>query len=277
MGVGEGGWIVHIVVVSEVAVGNGNGGGTLNSIDDTIGALVHGKVVKPNVGCSEKGDAITIAPCPQAKVVLTIPDNATFAREDVMDMDVMNDDVLDKLECNTSPISNMHIGSPTIDGFVAGHNELLFQPDHHPPSKSDPKWAILDHSMTQSSGTWVNNIISRISDNVKASLLSTGSTTAKSKCAISQPLPVLFPVGFTSPALVDRVGCLTRTSLLLLQHPPRGIGGKPHQGLGYMVVEMLGYFLWVRVVSLLQVFFSLQLPFPPIVIIFCNVSLEARD
>lgn len=89
-------------------------------------------------------------------MVHRIYDESTTTGVNVMDMDVMDDHVLHELDSDAGTISDANIGSPSINGFVAGHDQLLMEPNDHAACKDNPEGPILGNSMAEGSGLGIH-------------------------------------------------------------------------------------------------------------------------
>jgi len=142
-------------------------------------------VVNPDVGCTKDGDTITVTLRPQTNVVVRIPDNSTISRHNVMDMNVMDDYILYELEGDASTKSYAHIGSPTVNGFVAGHYQLLIQPNHHAACEDNPEGPFLGYGVPEGSRFWIHHVVvRRIRYDVDRTTFSAGDSVAKAKDAL---------------------------------------------------------------------------------------------
>ena len=137
----------NLIVFGEMVVGDGDGGGSLDGIDQSILTMGHGIMVNPNVGWTINGDSITITSASIAKVIDRIPNKSSWAWNNVVNVEAMDDHILDELNCNAGTIGDMDIDSPSINGFVTGHDQLLIQPNYHTASKHNPQRPWLDHGM----------------------------------------------------------------------------------------------------------------------------------
>lgn len=118
----------------------------------------------------------------------------------------MDDDIGNILDCDAPSISNVDIGSSAINCLEAVHDELLLQRDNHVPLEHNPERPILDNSMAKSTRPGVNRvIISGVSDNIEFSITTTNGVSAKTNTTVGKALPVLLPVGVTTPAIINGV------------------------------------------------------------------------
>ena len=141
----------RLVVVGEMAVGNRNGGGSHDYIDKSIVAVSHRDMIHPDVARTKDGNAISITLSPEPVMGLRISDHPTTMNRNVVDLNSMDDDVVDELEGEASTAGNVHIDASSINGLVAGHDELLLQGDHHAAFEDDPQWAVTCNRMPESS------------------------------------------------------------------------------------------------------------------------------
>ena len=129
----------------------------------------------------------------------------------VMNVKTMNYNIGNILNCDAASISNVDIGTPSINSLEAVYNEFLLQLYHHVPLEDNPERPVLNNSMAQSARPWVNRVIvSGISDNIKPTITTTNSISAKSNATVCKALPVTLPVGVTTPAIINGVTSSTR-------------------------------------------------------------------
>lgn len=149
----------HLVVVCEMAIGDGNSSGTLNGINQSISAVSHGNMVNPNMARAKDGNSITITLSPYTIVVLRISDKSTIPRLNVKNFDSMDDHILDELEGKTSPIDNVDVSSSSINGLITCHNQLLAQPNGHAMSKGDPQGSSSCNRIPKGTRNKINHVI----------------------------------------------------------------------------------------------------------------------
>lgn len=118
-------------MTGHMAIGDGNGRGSHDGINEAILALGHGNMIYPDVGGSVHGYGVAVALRSEAEMAHGVPDHATAAPLDVMDVQPMDDDVLHKLQRDLSSVADMNVGPTRVYGLVACHQQLLGQPDHH--------------------------------------------------------------------------------------------------------------------------------------------------
>lgn len=112
-------------MVVEFAVGDGDGRGGHDGVNEPIGAVRQGHMVDPDVGRTEHGDGVTVTNSTEPEVEDGVPNKTTRGRDNVVNPDVVNDDILMKLDSNASTMSNVDIYSSTINGLVTSDKELL--------------------------------------------------------------------------------------------------------------------------------------------------------
>jgi len=104
----------------------------------------------------------------------------------MVDVNVVYDDIANKLKSDAASTHNVHISATSIDGFVAIENEFLRELNHHVGGEHDPQWLILYHCISKCSWFWVHRVlIRRISDYVKLPTFSTLCVLPKPNCTIS--------------------------------------------------------------------------------------------
>lgn len=212
----------YVVVVVEFAVGDGDGGGPLDHIDEAVSGLGERHVVDPHVVRAEHRDGVAVALGPEADVVGRVPDRPAVSRDDVMDPDVVDDDILDKLESEAGAIGDVDKHAPAIDGLVASHDQLLLKTNHHAVCKDDPQGLVLGHGVTQGSRLRVHHVvIGRVVHHVKVPVLASGGSVSEPSSTLGQQFPVIVPVGVAPPATVDRVRRLA--TIFANQIPPCSI------------------------------------------------------
>ncbi|RDX74976.1 hypothetical protein CR513_45203, partial [Mucuna pruriens] len=128
-----------------------------------------------------------------------------------MNVQAMDDDIGNKLDCDACPISNVHIHSSCINGLEAVHDQLLLQLNNHVPLEHNPEGSVLDHSMAKSAGFWVHRvIISGVSHHIELAITATNGISTKANATIRKTLPVALPVRVTTPAIINGVASSTR-------------------------------------------------------------------
>jgi hypothetical protein len=100
----------------------------------------------------------------------------------------------------------VNIGTTSINGLEAVHNELFFQCYNHVVLENDPEGLILYHSVPQGAWFGVDSIIVRgISDNIDASVTASKCIAAKADTTVSQALAVVMPARVAPPAVINWV------------------------------------------------------------------------
>nr|GMD67845.1 hypothetical protein CR513_45203 [Ipomoea batatas] len=124
----------------------------------------------------------------------------------VMNVQSMDDDIGNELDCDARPISNVDVGSTGINGLEAVHDELLLQLYNHVTLEHNPQGLLLDNSVAKSARLGVHRvIITSISDNIESTITATNGIAPKSYATISKSLAVLLPIGITTPAIINWV------------------------------------------------------------------------
>ncbi|CAO2831932.1 unnamed protein product [Amaranthus hypochondriacus] len=127
-----------------------------------------------------------------------------------MDMNAMDDDVSHVLNCDASSVSNVNVGSTSINCLEAVHYKLFLQFNHHVTLENNPERFFLDDCMTKGPWPGVNwVIITRVCNDIEATIFATNSIPSKSNTTVSQAFTVFVPVGITTPAVINRIACST--------------------------------------------------------------------
>lgn len=199
-------------MVSEVRVRDGDSGGAHNSVDETILALRHRNVVKPNVCCSKNRDTISISSSPLSKVVNSISNETATASDDVVDMKPMNDDIVHILYRDTGAVCDVHVSATSIDRLVTINHQFLLQPDAHIVLENDPQRFFLDHSVTECSRSRVHRIIISVArDHVDTAEFASCGPVTETTDATDEILATLRPIRLATPTFIDRVACGARS------------------------------------------------------------------
>lgn len=194
-------------MVGEVTVGNGDPCGAPNHINQSISALFHGDMIDPHIRSSEDGDAVAVAPGSLPVVVDGVPDQAAGAGNNVVDLEAMDDHIADVLDGNAGAVGDVDGDAAAVDGLVAGHEQLLVEPDHHAPGEDDPEWARLDDGVAERPRLRVHHVVvGGVGDDVDLAALPALRLVPEPEAAVRQPEPVVSPVRVAPPAPVDRVG-----------------------------------------------------------------------
>lgn len=196
----------YVIVTGEVAVGDGDGCGALDDVDEPITAVPHRQMVEPNVRRPKNGNPISITLCSGPEVVHRVPDRAAASRNNVVYVEPMYDDILDELERDPSTMSNAHICPTCVNCLVARQYELLRQPDSHAACKYDPQRLRLNDGVAESPWLGVDDVaVGRVGDDVESPSLASTCPAPEALHAVGQLLPVVGPVLPASPAAVDWV------------------------------------------------------------------------
>lgn len=152
---------MYLIMLSEMAVGDGDTSWSLNSINEPIRAIGHRNVVDPKVGRAEDGNPIPVASGPQTDVADRVSNQATRSGNNVVNVEAVDDDVLDELDGDTCPAGNVDVDAPSINGLVTSHDELLVEPDGHRAREDDPQGLRLGHRVAKGPRLGIDHIIVR--------------------------------------------------------------------------------------------------------------------
>ena len=227
-----------MIVLGEVGVGDGDGGGAVGDVDEAVGAVGHGDVVDPDVAGAHDGDAVAVALAADAEVVLGVADEAAGARHGVVDVEVVDDDVAHRLHRDLRA-GDVHLRAAAVDGLVAGDDELLGEPDHHAPREDDPQRPLLDHGVPERAPPRDDEVlVAGVRHDVDLAGEPAGGLVAEPHGALGQPLATARPVLAAAPAPVDRVRHRARATTPVPPHqrPPRR-RRRRRRGIQHVLVE----------------------------------------
>ncbi|RYR56767.1 hypothetical protein Ahy_A05g022466 [Arachis hypogaea] len=208
-------------MVREMTVRDGNGRRSHNGVNKSIGAFPHGNMVNPNIAGTKDRDSITITACPKPIMALRIPNKSTGTGNNVMNLDSMDDYIIDVLESDACTLSNVDINSSSINSLVTRHHELLIESNIHAMSKDNPQRSISCDCMAKGTWFWINHVIvSRTSNYVDWTPLSSSSFSSKTLNTIYKFLAIICPIGVTPPTSINVIGCLTCNSCPLTIQVP---------------------------------------------------------
>lgn len=163
-------------------------------------------MINPDIGAAIDRQSVAIALCPESEVADGVSDHATTPGLNVMDVKAMNDHILHKLQRNLSSLFDVNVGTTSVYGLVACHQQLLGQLDGHAMREGDPQWLLLDDSVAEGPGFRVAHVVIRgVGDNIEPAVLAAGGALAKAEGAVSKALTVFLPIGVASPAAVNGV------------------------------------------------------------------------
>lgn len=200
----------HLIVVGEVIVGDGYGGGAHDGINKAVGAVRERAVVHPHVAGAKNGDAIPISHRPPAIVGRRATDHGVPGWLAIMDVEAVDDDVGDELDSDAGAVGDVHVGAAAVDGLEAVHDELLLEGDDHVTLEHDPEGLILDDGMPQCPRARVHRVVvPGVGHLVQTPVAPADGVAAEADAAVGQPLAVEVPVGIAAPAVVDGIACST--------------------------------------------------------------------
>lgn len=215
-----------LVVVGEVVVGYGDGGGAVDGVDQPVPAVGQGAVVDPDMAAAEDGDAVAVRQRPVPVVPGGVPDVGVPALLAVVDVEAVDDDVRHVLDGDARPAGDVHAGAPAVDGLEGVEHELLLEPDGHVAGEDDPEGLVLDDAVPQGARLRADRVVARVGHHVDLAVPAPDRVLAEPDRAVCQTLAVLLPIGVAPPAVVDRVSCPAGQET---QIPPRRIVDFPAQ------------------------------------------------
>jgi hypothetical protein len=210
----------YVVVLGEVAVGDGDRRGPVHDVDEPVGAPVHGDVVDPDVAGGQDGDAVAVAAGAQPVVALRVADHPPRVRRRVVDVDAVDDHVPHALQRDLRA-DDVHLRAAAVDGLVVVHDELLPEPHHHVAREHDPQRTVLDRAVPERALPRDHHlVVARVRHHVDLPARAAGGPVPEPARAPRKPPPVRRPVGAAPPAAVDGVRRHAR-ALVPPQRPPR--------------------------------------------------------
>jgi hypothetical protein len=195
-----------LVVVGEVVVGDGDGGGAFDDVDEAVGGVGEEVVVDPDVGAAEDGDGVAVRDAAVASVVRGAAHGGGAGALAVVDVDAVDDDVAHELRRDAGAARDVHVGAAPVERLVAVHEELLLELDVHVAREHDPQRLALDDPEPQRPGRRIHHVlVAVVRHHVNPPVLPPLRVLAEPHRAIRQTLPVRPPLRITPPAVVNRV------------------------------------------------------------------------
>lgn len=128
----------NLVVVSEIVIGDGNGGRSHNRINQPISAIRQRIVIDPYMTRPENGDRVTVRHSPPPVMRRRASHHGVTGPPTVMDINTVDDDVRHILDRDARASSDRNVHASSVDRFEAVHDQLLTQSDHHVAFEHDP-------------------------------------------------------------------------------------------------------------------------------------------
>jgi len=123
-----------------------------------------------------------------------------------MNMQVMNDHIANKLERETPSSSDVDVVSPSVEGLVAVHDELLLELDVHVSAEDDPERLRSDDGVAESARLGVDHVgVAVVGDDVDVAVAAADGVFAEAERAVGEGLAVLVPLFVAAPAVVHGV------------------------------------------------------------------------
>lgn len=195
-----------LVVVSHVIVGDGDGGGPVDGVDEPVVAVGQRAVVDPDVAPAEDGHAVAVRDRPPPVVPRRVPHVGVPSLLAVVDVEPVNYDVGHELDGDARPAGNVDAGAAAVEGLEGVHDQLLLQLDRHVALEDDPERLVLDDRVAERPGLGVDGVVvARVGDHVDLAVAAPDGVLAEPDGAVGEALAVLLPVGVAPPAVVDRV------------------------------------------------------------------------
>ncbi len=214
----------NLVMVSEVVVGDGDGGGAFNDISETVSAVGEVVVIDPDIIGSEDVDAISVCGSSVPDMLRSAAYRGRSRRNAIVNVDPVHDDVGNELDRQASTSCYVYVRAPSVQGLETVHHQLLFQLDQHVLLEDDPQRLVLYGAPPQCPWSWVHDVVvAVVCNDVDLSVLSSYCVSPESDCTICQALSVARPVWVAPPAVVDWVASSTAR-----QHSPGVVCAHAH-------------------------------------------------
>jgi hypothetical protein len=231
-------WSIYLIVVGEVVVGDGDGRGSHDGIDESVGAVGEGAVVDPDVAGPEDGDGVSVGHGAPSVVGGGASHHGVPGGLAVVDVEAVDDDVGDELDGDAGAAGDVHVGAAAVDGLEAVHDELLPEPDDHVALEDDPERLLLDDGVAEGALARVDGVVvAGVGDHVEPAVAAADGVAAEADAAVGQALAVVVPVRVPAPAVVDRVA---RLGGEVAEVPPRrAVPDGPETGQAFQRSERL--------------------------------------
>ena len=193
-------------MVREIIVGDGDGGGAHDGIEEAIGATGERHVVDPHVPRAEQRDAVTVREAPPPEVSGRAPNKGLPGAPTIVDVDPMNDDIGDVLDGDARAARDVDVVPAAVDRLVAVHEELLRELDGHVGGEDDPEGLLLDGRVPEGPGRRLDRVgVRGVGHHVESAVLPARRVPPEPDPALRETLAVRFPLRIAPPAVVDRV------------------------------------------------------------------------
>lgn len=175
-------------------------------------------MVHPDVACAKDGHTITVGHGAPPIVAWRAAHHGVPCGLAVVDVEPVDDDVGDVLDGDTGTIGDVHVGSSSVDGLEAVHDEFLLERDDHVPLEDDPERLVLDDGVAEGALARVDRVvIARVGDHVDLAIATTDGVSAKADAAVGEALAVVVPVRVAAPAVIDGIA---RSARQVSEIPP---------------------------------------------------------
>jgi len=187
---------LYLILMAEVTIRNGDASTPTDGVHKAIVRLGEETMIHPNIMTSEYSDGGPISLLPMSHMIRTAPNGCRTRRHNIVHMNPVHNDILHKLNLEPSSTRELDIGSPAINGFVRGQNELVLQLDLHVAVKNDPQGLGLQDAIAKRALLGVHHVVvTVVCYDIDVASLPTNSVFAESDGAIGQRLAVGVPVG----------------------------------------------------------------------------------
>jgi len=115
----------NLVMVGHVIVGDGDGSGSMNGINEPILAVGQRAMIHPNMLRVKDGHSIAVGFRPKPRVLRRVSDVGVPRGLAIVNVNPVNDDVAHVVYGDAAAASDVHAGASTVDGLEGVHQKLL--------------------------------------------------------------------------------------------------------------------------------------------------------
>lgn len=116
----------NLVMMGHVIVGDGDGRGSMNGINETITTIRQRAMINPNMLRIKDGHTITVRLSPKPRVMWRVSNVGVPRGLAIMNVNTMDNNVTNIVYSNASPISNVNTSTPSINCLEGIHQKLFF-------------------------------------------------------------------------------------------------------------------------------------------------------
>jgi len=149
----------NLVMVGHVVVGDGDGSGSMNGINQPITTIRQRAMIDPNMLRVEDRHSIAVRLRPKPRVLRRVSDVGVPRRLAIVNVNSVNDHVAHVVYGDAAAAGDVHTGASAVDCLERVHQKLLFQRDYHVPLEDYPQGFVLYGGVTEGSGLWIHGVV----------------------------------------------------------------------------------------------------------------------